>query len=127
MCNMVTRLIQEIDPACCVPVVAAPLDAPSAERLAAALRVVADPTRLRLLSLLAACEGTEACVCDLTDPLELSQPTVSHHLKVLHDAGILAREKRGRWVYYRLETEALDLLRGALDPAAVTVTREGFA
>ena len=89
-----------------------------AERLAAALKVVADPARLRLLSLLASCEGEESCVCDLTDPLGLSQPTVSHHLKVLHEAGIVHREKRGRWVYYRLVPEPLELLRGALDPAA---------
>lgn len=113
------RLIQEIDAACCTPVVGVRLDEGEAERLAAALRVVADPTRLRLLSLVAACEGAEACVCDLTDPVGLSQPTVSHHLKVLHDAGILEREKRGRWVYYRLRSEPLELLRRALDPAAI--------
>jgi ArsR family transcriptional regulator len=118
MTAMAMRLIQEIDVSCCPPVVAAPLGAEEAERLAAALRVVAEPARLRLLSLLASCEGAEACVCDLTDPLGLTQPTVSHHLKVLHEAGIVAREKRGRWVYYRLETAPLELLRGALDPAA---------
>jgi len=89
-----------------------------AERLAQALRVIADPARLRLVSLVAASEGGESCVCDLTDRLNLGQPTVSHHLKVLTDAGILRREKRGRWAYYRVEPEPLELLRGALDPGA---------
>ncbi|MEX0984499.1 MAG: metalloregulator ArsR/SmtB family transcription factor [Actinomycetota bacterium] len=117
MSPMALRLIQEIDEACCVPVVAAPLGESEAERLADALKVVADPARLRLLSLLAADAG-QMCVCDLTDPLALSQPTVSHHLKVLHDAGIVAREKRGRWVYYRLVPAPLELLRDAIDPAA---------
>jgi ArsR family transcriptional regulator, arsenate/arsenite/antimonite-responsive transcriptional repressor len=113
------RLIQEIDEACCTPVVGARLDEAEAERLAAALRVVAEPARLRLLSLLAACDGAEACVCDLTQPVGLSQPTVSHHLKVLNEAGVVEREKRGRWVYYRLRPEPLELLRRALDPAAL--------
>jgi ArsR family transcriptional regulator len=113
------RLIQEIDEACCTPVMGSPLAEDDAERLAAALRVVADPARLRLLSQLAACEGAEACVCDLTSPVGLSQPTVSHHLKVLHEAGILAREKRGRWVYYRLLPAPLEVLRRALDPSAL--------
>ncbi|HEX6844761.1 MAG TPA: metalloregulator ArsR/SmtB family transcription factor [Actinomycetota bacterium] len=116
------RLIQEIDDACCTPVMGSPLDEGEAERLAAALRVVADPARLRLLSRLASCEGAEACVCDLTEPVGLSQPTVSHHLKVLHEAGIVAREKRGRWVYYRLLPAPLEVLRRALDPSAL---REG--
>jgi ArsR family transcriptional regulator, arsenate/arsenite/antimonite-responsive transcriptional repressor len=110
------RLIQEIDEACCPPV-GSRLEDDDAERLAAALRVVADPARLRLLSLLARCDGSEACVCDLTSPVGLSQPTVSHHLRVLHEAGIVDREKRGRWVFYRLRPEPFELLRRALDPA----------
>lgn len=114
------KLIQEIDEACCPPLVGSQLNEEEADRLAAALRVVADPARLRLLSLLASRADVEACVCDLTDPIGLSQPTVSHHLKVLHDAGIVDRDKRGRWVYYRLRPEPLDLLRRALDPAALT-------
>jgi ArsR family transcriptional regulator len=113
------RLLQEIDETCCAPLVGATLDGAEAERLAAALRVVAEPTRQRLLSLLAACEGAQACVCDLTAPVGISQPTVSHHLKVLHEAGIVEREKRGRWVYYRLRPEPLELLRRALDPTAL--------
>jgi len=112
------RLIQEIDQTCCPPLVGSVLSEADAERLAQALRVIADPARLRLISLVAASEGGESCVCDLTDRLDLGQPTVSHHLKVLTDAGILRRQKRGRWAYYRIEPEPLELLRGALDPDA---------
>ena len=112
------RLIQEIDQACCPPLVGSALSETEAERLAQALRVIAEPARLRLVSLVAASEGGESCVCDLTGRLDLGQPTVSHHLKVLTDAGILHREKRGRWAYYRVEPEPLELLRGALDPRA---------
>ena len=112
------RLIQEIDQTCCAPLVGSVLSETEADRLAQALRVIADPARLRLVSLVAASEGGESCVCDLTDRLDLGQPTVSHHLKVLTDAGILHREKRGRWAYYRIEPEPLELLRGALDTGA---------
>jgi ArsR family transcriptional regulator len=108
------KLIQTIDPACCPQVLAAPLDEAGAERLAAALRVLADPARLRLLSIIGAHPEGEACVCALTEPLGLSQPTVSHHLKVLADAGLVGREQRGRWVYYWVLPEPLELLRGAL-------------
>jgi ArsR family transcriptional regulator len=87
---------------CCAPITGTPLSAPEAEQLAGLLKAIAEPTRLRLLSLVAAHEGGEACVCDLTDPVGLSQPTVSHHLRVLVDAGLLIREKRGVWAYYRL-------------------------
>jgi len=110
------RLIQEIDQTCCPPLVGSALSEAEADRLAQALRVIADPARLRLVSLVAASEGGESCVCDLTDRLDLGQPTVSHHLRVLTEAGILHREKRGRWAYYRVEPEPLELLRGALDP-----------
>lgn len=103
-----------IDEACCPPFLEEPIRPEEAERLAGALRVLADPARLRLLSLIASRPETEACVCELTGPLGLSQPTVSHHLKVLHEAGILEREKRGRWAFYRLDPEPLRLLRGAL-------------
>jgi ArsR family transcriptional regulator, arsenate/arsenite/antimonite-responsive transcriptional repressor len=100
--------------ACCSPITATVLDAESAERLAGVLRALAEPTRLRLVSMIAAHQGAEACVCDLTDPLALSQPTVSHHLKVLVDAGLLEREQRGKWAYYRLVPGALDALAGML-------------
>lgn len=108
------RLIQQIEDACCPSVLKEPLDEREAESLAAALRVLADPARLRLVSLIAAQPDAEACVCNLTEPLGLSQPTVSHHVKVLHEAGILSREQRGRWAYYRLVAEPLRLLSDAL-------------
>jgi ArsR family transcriptional regulator, arsenate/arsenite/antimonite-responsive transcriptional repressor len=92
----------------------APLGLDEAERLAAVLKAVAEPTRLRLLSLVAAQPGQEACICDLTAPVTLSQPTVSHHMKVLTDAGLLRREQRGKWAYYRLVPGALDDLAAAL-------------
>ncbi len=86
----------------------------AAEELAAALRVIADPARLRLLSFLAMQATGDACVCHLTRPLGLTQPTVSHHLRVLFEAGLVARERRGTWVYYRLRPERLGALRDAL-------------
>jgi len=78
-----------------------------ADQIAPLLKALADPVRLRLMSLVASHEGGEACVCDLNPEFDLSQPTISHHLKVLHDVGLLAREKRGVWVYYRARTEAM--------------------
>ena len=84
------------------------LSRPEAERTAALLRVVADPTRLQLLSLIRASDGAESCVCDLTAPIGLSQPTISHHLKVLTEAGLLRREKRGPWAWFALVPERLD-------------------
>ncbi|TFC32094.1 transcriptional regulator [Cryobacterium sp. TMT2-18-3] len=96
--------------ACCAPAAREAIGADEAERLARLLKAVADPARLRLVSLVAAHDDMEACVCDLTEPLGLSQPTVSHHLKVLVDAGILTRDKRGTWAYYRLVPGALGTL-----------------
>jgi ArsR family transcriptional regulator, arsenate/arsenite/antimonite-responsive transcriptional repressor len=107
--------VVEILAEACVPrLVEAPLVRPEAERLAEAMRVLADPARLQLLSLIAASPGAEACVCNLTTPLGLSQPTVSHHLKLLHEAGLLDRDQRGRWAYYRLRSERLRELHRAL-------------
>lgn len=100
--------------ACCSPLTGAVLDSTAAERLAGVLKALAEPTRLRLVSLIAAHEGAEACVCDLTDPVGLSQPTVSHHVKVLVDAGLIEREQRGKWAYYRLVPGVLDALAGIL-------------
>lgn len=94
--------------ACCAPLVREPLSAEDAVGLAKVLKAIADPARLRVLSLVAAHQDGDACVCDLTEPLALSQPTVSHHLKVLVDAGLLNREKRGVWAHYRLVPGALD-------------------
>src|ERR1700754_4283153 len=93
--------------ACCSPVTREPLAADAATRIAPLLRALGDPVRLRLVSLVASHEDGEACVCDLNDAFDLSQPTISHHLKLLHDAGILDREKRGVWVYYRVNSGAL--------------------
>ncbi|MGH2681289.1 MAG: metalloregulator ArsR/SmtB family transcription factor [Actinomycetota bacterium] len=107
------KRLQEID-VCCPPLLSAPLGEDDAETLATALQALADPARLRLLSLIAACPGSEACGCDLTAPIGLSQPTVSHHLKVLHEAGLLDRERRGKWVFYRVRPEPLTSLRSAL-------------
>jgi len=103
---------------CCPPLLRETLSAADAEQLAGLLKVLADPARLRLLSLVAAHPGQEACVCELTEPLGLSQPTVSHHLKVLHMAGLLGREQRGIWVYYRLLPGRLEMLQQALAPDA---------
>ncbi|HUQ00588.1 MAG TPA: metalloregulator ArsR/SmtB family transcription factor [Aeromicrobium sp.] len=93
--------------ACCPPLVSAPLSSEQAERIAPMLKAIADPVRLRLLSLVAAHEGREACVCELQDAFDLSQPTISHHLKVLHDSGLLDRSKRATWVYYSVRADAL--------------------
>ena len=95
---------------CCTPVVREIIPPIEAEVLASGFKALADPARLRLISLVAAHDGAEACVCELTDPIGLSQPTVSHHLKILVDAGILSREQRGKWAYYRLVPEALNAL-----------------
>ena len=93
--------------ACCPPLSREPLSAEQATQVAPLLKALADPVRLRLMSLIASHPGGEACVCDLGDAFDLSQPTISHHLQVLHEAGLLEREKRGVWVYYRAHTQAL--------------------
>ncbi len=131
--NMVALMtaIRTLDPAAsgplllpvldCTPLFSgAPLDEPAAIRLAGVLKVLAEPARLRLLSLIRAQPGQEACVCHLTDALELSQPTVNHHLRVLFQAGLLERERRGNWVYYRAVPGALDGVRQALGDATVS-------
>ena len=110
---------------CCPPVFASRLRRADADELAAAFRAVADPARLRLLSLIAAQPDAEACVCHLTKPVGLSQPTVSHHLRLLHEAGLVARERRGSWVYYRIVHERLAALRNALALPSTTEKRHG--
>jgi ArsR family transcriptional regulator len=99
---------------CCTPLSAAPLSAGDAAVLAKRLKALADPARLRLVSMVLACGEEGACVCDLTAPLDLAQPTVSHHLRVLHDAGLVTREQRGVWAYYRADRAAIADLAGAL-------------
>jgi ArsR family transcriptional regulator, arsenate/arsenite/antimonite-responsive transcriptional repressor len=100
---------------CCGPLTGEPLDEAAAVTLAASFAALADPVRLRLLSLLASSEAGEVCVCDMTGPVGKSQPTVSHHLKILAEAGLIAGEKRGRWVWYHLLPERLAQLRATLD------------
>ena len=107
-------------PACCAPIVRQALTAQEAADLARTLKALADPARLRLLSLVAAHAGGEACVCDLTEPLGLSQPTVSHHLKVLVEAGLLTRDKRGVWVYYAVRPAALAAVATLFDTTGRT-------
>jgi ArsR family transcriptional regulator len=107
--------------ACCSPLAREPMTADQAARVAPMLKAVADPARLRLLSIVLSSAGGEACVCDLTPHFDLSQPTISHHLKVLHDSGLLDRQKRGTWVFYRARPDAVEAL-GSLfrvEPAGV--------
>ncbi|MGC4111781.1 MAG: metalloregulator ArsR/SmtB family transcription factor [Nocardioides sp.] len=105
--------------ACCSPVTRSPLSAEAAERIAPLVKALADPVRLRLVSLVASHADGEACVCDLNDAFDLSQPTISHHLKLLHEAGLLDREKRGVWVYYRVNATALSDLATMLGGVTV--------
>lgn len=101
---------------CCPNVTRAVLHERAAVELSDALKVLADPARLRLLSLVAGSDGGEACACDLVGPLERSQPTVSHHLSMLVEAGFLVREKRGRWAWYRVDESRLHNLSALLCP-----------
>ena len=102
---------------CCVPRVTSSLTAEDAERVSSVFKALGDPTRVRLLSLIAAGDGGEACICDLTEPVGLSQGTVSHHMKLLTDAGLVTREQRGKWAYFALNDGALDAAADALRPA----------
>jgi len=97
-----------------MPRVTSPLTAEEAERAARVFKALGDPTRVRLLSLIAAGDGGEACICDLTEPVGLSQGTVSHHMKLLTDAGLVTREQRGKWAYFSLDGDALDAAADAL-------------
>ncbi len=105
--------VRVIEP-CCEPVLVEPLDHIEADELAAAFKVLADPVRLRLLSLVATAPDGELCACDVVDMIGRSQPTVSHHLSILADAGLLAREQRGRWAYFRVDPDRVAVLRDAL-------------
>lgn len=107
---------------CCAPVTEAALSEPEAEQLASAFKVLADPVRLRLFSLVAAAADGEVCACDLVAPIGRTQPTVSHHLAVLTEAGLLTREQRGRWAWFRPVPERLEVLREALRAVPATST-----
>jgi ArsR family transcriptional regulator len=102
------------DPACCSPLVREPLGEADAKALAGMFKALSDPVRLRLLSLIASHEGGEACVCDLSGPFDVTQPTISHHLRVLREAGLIDGERRGTWVYYRVLPAALERLGSVL-------------
>ncbi|QEO09704.1 ArsR/SmtB family transcription factor [Protaetiibacter larvae] len=105
---------------CCPPLAEFPLGADDAETLARSLKALADPARLRILSLIAAADDGEICVCELPGPLGLTQPTVSHHLKVLVESGFLSRSKRGTWAYFRLVPGSLDAVtRPLAEPVLV--------
>lgn len=101
---------------CCRPIAASLISSTEAVDLARRLKALADPQRLRLLSLLMAAPDGKACTCDLTEPLGLSQPTVSHHLKKLHEVGLVTGERRGVWTYYRADPGALKALTAVLVP-----------
>ena len=114
------RLSEDATDFCCAPVTGAVVDVEQAERLAHVFRALSDPTRVRLLSLIAATAGGEACICDLIAPVRLAQPTVSHHMKVLTEAGLTTRQQRGKWAYYRVVDEALNSVAQALAPGSAT-------
>jgi ArsR family transcriptional regulator len=103
--------------ACCSPVTGGLIDDVAAESLARMFKALGDPTRVKLLSMIAAAEAQEACICDLTDPVGLSQPTVSHHMKLLVEAGLVARDQRGKWAYFSIVPDMLESLAGALAPS----------
>jgi ArsR family transcriptional regulator len=111
-----TKPIALID--CCPSVLGPLLEEAEAEALARGFSALADPARLRLLNMLASADAGEVCACDFIEPLAKSQPTVSHHLKVLSEAGLITGDKRGRWVWYSIVAERLDALRTALDVSA---------
>ncbi|MGP3929437.1 metalloregulator ArsR/SmtB family transcription factor [Nonomuraea sp. KM88] len=110
---------------CCAPIAREPLSENDAAELAALLKAVADPVRLRLLSMIGSHAGGEACVCDLTDAFDLTAPTISHHLKVLRTAGLIDGQRRGTWVYYRIIPEVVNKLGALFAPLAATASACG--
>ena len=107
---------------CCAPLTGTVIDVEQAEQLARVFKALADPTRVRLLSLIAATAGGEACICDLTAPVALSQPTVSHHMKQLVDAGLVTREQRGKWAYYSVIDDTLRSIAQRINPGSTLTT-----
>ena len=115
------KLLPVLDPAadaCCPPLACEPLSPTGADELAALFKAVADPVRLRLLSLIACHPGGESCVCDLTPAFDMTAPSISYHLKVLREAGLINSERRGTWVYYRVMPEVMARMSAVLAPAA---------
>lgn len=121
---MSDQLPLEAMDACCAPLAHAPLTEEQAVALSGLFKAMADPVRLRLLSLIASHAGGEACVCDLTDAFDLTGPTISHHLKVLRDSGLITGQRRGTWVYYRVHPEVLARLSSVLVPGDVAGAAE---
>jgi ArsR family transcriptional regulator len=121
---MLTVLSEQVD--CCSPLARQPLSAEQAVELSRVFKAMGDPVRLRLLSLIASHEGGEACVCDLTDVFDLTGPTISHHLKVLRESGLIAGERRGTWIYYRVRPDALRRLSDVLTPGSIDPAAAGF-
>ncbi|WP_346384798.1 metalloregulator ArsR/SmtB family transcription factor [Nocardioides sp.] len=116
-------LLRVIDDAlaCCTPLSREPMSEIQANQVAPLLKALADPVRLRLMSMVLSHEGGEACVCDLTPAFDLSQPTISHHLKVLHESGLLDRQKRGVWVYYQARPEAMEAMVKLFETVGVPI------
>lgn len=112
--QVMPKALTILDPDCCAPLGVDPLGDAAAQQLAHAFKALADPVRLRLLSIIAAAPSGEVCACDLTAPVGKSQPTVSHHLKVLREAGLIASRKHGTWVHYRAVPQELEALRQVL-------------
>jgi ArsR family transcriptional regulator, arsenate/arsenite/antimonite-responsive transcriptional repressor len=115
------QLLPLLDSECCAPLVEEPLTAAQADSLAAMFKALGDPVRLRLLSMIAS-RGGEVCVCELTPRFEQTGPTISHHLRVLREAGLIDCERRGTWVYYWLRPAALDRLAAVLGPDRLAAT-----
>jgi ArsR family transcriptional regulator len=115
----------EADSECCTPLVAEPMTAAEAEEMSVLLKAIADPVRLRLVSLIASHQGGEACVCELTGAFELTPPTISHHLKILREAGLIDSERRGTWVYYWINPGVLARLSALLSPDAMGLAARG--
>ncbi|MEV1170474.1 metalloregulator ArsR/SmtB family transcription factor [Nonomuraea sp. NPDC049784] len=110
---------------CCAPIAREPLGEADAAELATLLKAVADPVRLRLLSMIGSHPGGEACVCDLTGVFDLTAPTISHHLKVLRTAGLIDGERRGTWVYYRIIPEVVNKLGALFAPLSTSAPQNG--
>lgn len=117
MASVTLPLLDQDLAACCSPVTGGILDDQAAVQLASMFKALGDPTRVKLISLIAAADGGEACICDLVAPVNLSQPTVSHHMKSLVEAGLVTRDQRGKWAYYRVADATLAAMARALTPA----------
>ncbi len=115
------KLLPVLEPVatqCCPPLACEPLSPGGAEELAALFKAVADPVRLRLLSMIACHTGGESCVCDLTPAFDMTAPSISYHLKILREAGLISSERRGTWVYYRVMPEVMARMSVVLAPPA---------